>query len=149
MRKRDRWMQEGTTDQRGRSHPPQCTTSREERQIVCMSVMDRSVTSRTIAQLIESITHHSVSTPFTAEWSVHKTSIAWSTLGAEPQTSPPPMYALPYKQPVRHLRGVGASCPSLPSGPHVSRIVQRFVNNQIELLSWPAHSPDLSPIENM
>ncbi|GFU19481.1 transposable element Tcb1 transposase [Trichonephila clavipes] len=27
----DRWMQEGTTDQRGRSHPPQFTTSREDR----------------------------------------------------------------------------------------------------------------------
>ncbi|GFU31756.1 hypothetical protein TNCV_1176291 [Trichonephila clavipes] len=25
------------------------------------------------------------------EWSVRKTSIAWSTLDAEPQTSPPPM----------------------------------------------------------
>ncbi|GFW23871.1 transposable element Tcb1 transposase [Trichonephila clavipes] len=24
-----------------------------------------------------------------------------------------------------------------------------FVNHQIELLPWPAHSPDLSPIENM
>ncbi|GFW08588.1 HTH_38 domain-containing protein [Trichonephila clavipes] len=31
------------------------------------------------------------STPFTAEWSVRKTSIAWSILDAEPQTSPPPM----------------------------------------------------------
>ncbi|GFU73078.1 transposable element Tcb1 transposase [Trichonephila clavipes] len=30
----DRWMQEGTTDRRGRSHPPQCTTSHEDRQIV-------------------------------------------------------------------------------------------------------------------
>ncbi|GFW90962.1 transposable element Tcb1 transposase [Trichonephila clavipes] len=29
MRICDRWMQEGTTDRRGRSHPPQCTTSRE------------------------------------------------------------------------------------------------------------------------
>ncbi|GFV97907.1 transposable element Tcb1 transposase [Trichonephila clavipes] len=29
-------------------------------------------------------------------------------------------------------------------------IVERFfVNHQIELLPWPAHSPDLSPIENM
>ncbi|GFX72297.1 transposable element Tcb1 transposase [Trichonephila clavipes] len=54
-------MQERTTDQRGRSHPPQCTTSREGRQIVRMSVMDRSVTSRTVAQHIESVTHHSVS----------------------------------------------------------------------------------------
>ncbi|GFX15304.1 transposable element Tcb1 transposase [Trichonephila clavipes] len=34
--------------------------------------------------------------------------------------------------------------------PHVSRIVQRFfVNHQIELLPWPARSPNISPIENM
>ncbi|GFX50734.1 transposable element Tcb1 transposase [Trichonephila clavipes] len=36
------------------------------------------------------------------------------------------------------------------TGPHVTRIDQRFfVNHQIELLPWPARSPDLSPIENM
>ncbi|GFU41740.1 transposable element Tcb1 transposase [Trichonephila clavipes] len=57
----DRWMQEDTTDRRGLSHPPQCTTSREERQIVHMAVTDLSVISRTIAQHIESVTHHSVS----------------------------------------------------------------------------------------
>ncbi|GFX45551.1 transposable element Tcb1 transposase [Trichonephila clavipes] len=61
MRICDRWMQEGTMDQRGRSHPLQCTTSREDRQIVRMAVKDHSVTSRTIAQHIESVTHHSVS----------------------------------------------------------------------------------------
>ncbi|GFT76264.1 transposable element Tcb1 transposase [Trichonephila clavipes] len=34
--------------------------------------------------------------------------------------------------------------------PHVAHIVQRFfVNHQIELLLWPARSPDFSPIENM
>ncbi|GFW48255.1 transposable element Tc3 transposase [Trichonephila clavipes] len=34
--------------------------------------------------------------------------------------------------------------------PHVARIVQRFFgNHQIELLPWPARSPDLSPLENM
>ncbi|GFT32246.1 transposable element Tcb1 transposase [Trichonephila clavipes] len=34
--------------------------------------------------------------------------------------------------------------------PDVARIVQTFfVNHQIELLPWPARSPDLSPIENM
>ncbi|GFW71356.1 uncharacterized protein TNCV_537741 [Trichonephila clavipes] len=34
--------------------------------------------------------------------------------------------------------------------PHVARIIQRFlVYHQIELLPWPAHSPNLSPIENM
>ncbi|GFX31132.1 transposable element Tc3 transposase [Trichonephila clavipes] len=34
--------------------------------------------------------------------------------------------------------------------PHMARIFQRFFgNHQIELLPWPARSPDLSPIENM
>ncbi|GFW81577.1 transposable element Tc3 transposase [Trichonephila clavipes] len=34
--------------------------------------------------------------------------------------------------------------------PHVARTAQRFfVYHQIELLPWPARSPDLSPIENM
>ncbi|GFY02769.1 transposable element Tcb1 transposase [Trichonephila clavipes] len=33
---------------------------------------------------------------------------------------------------------------------HMARIVQRFFfNHQIELLHWPARSPNLSPIENM
>ncbi|GFX20050.1 transposable element Tcb1 transposase [Trichonephila clavipes] len=57
----DHWMRDGTTDRRGRSHPPQCTTSREDKQIVHMTVTDRSLTSRTVAQHIESVTHHSVS----------------------------------------------------------------------------------------
>ncbi|GFV77675.1 transposable element Tcb1 transposase [Trichonephila clavipes] len=61
MRICDRWMQEGTTDRRGRSHPPQCATSREDRQIVRMVVTDRSVASRTIPQHIETVMHHSVS----------------------------------------------------------------------------------------
>ncbi|GFX55798.1 transposable element Tcb1 transposase [Trichonephila clavipes] len=63
MRICGRWMQEGTTDRRGRSHPPQCTSSREDRQIVRMAVTDRSVTSRIVAQHIVcvSVTHHSVS----------------------------------------------------------------------------------------
>ncbi|GFU02611.1 transposable element Tcb1 transposase [Trichonephila clavipes] len=61
MRIFDRWMQESTTDRRCRSHPPQCTTSRKDWQIARMAVMDRSVTSRTVAQHIESVTHHSVS----------------------------------------------------------------------------------------
>ena len=58
MRICDRWMQEGTTDRRVRSHPPQCTTSRDDRQM--MTVTNRSVTSRTIAQHIESVTNHPV-----------------------------------------------------------------------------------------
>ncbi|UYV82697.1 hypothetical protein LAZ67_22000593 [Cordylochernes scorpioides] len=57
----DRWMQEGTTDRRVRSHTPQCTTLPAERQIVRIAMTDRSFTSRTLAQHIQSVTHHSVS----------------------------------------------------------------------------------------
>ncbi|GFV91981.1 transposable element Tcb1 transposase [Trichonephila clavipes] len=57
----DRRMQEGTNDRRRQSHTPQCTTSREDRQIVRMAKTDRSVISRNVAQHIESVTHHSVS----------------------------------------------------------------------------------------
>ncbi|GFU51121.1 transposable element Tcb1 transposase [Trichonephila clavipes] len=57
----DRWIQEGTTDRRRRSHPPQCSSSREDRHIVRMAVTDLSFTSRTVAQRIESVAHHSVS----------------------------------------------------------------------------------------
>ncbi|GFV30288.1 transposable element Tcb1 transposase [Trichonephila clavipes] len=61
MRICDRWMQEGTMDRRGLSHLPQCTTSREDRQIIRMAVTNRSVTSRTVEHHIESVTHPSVS----------------------------------------------------------------------------------------
>ncbi|GFX63602.1 transposable element Tcb2 transposase [Trichonephila clavipes] len=67
-----------------------------------------------------------------------------------------------FKHPALHLRGVGASVlPYLQvlatdifqqdnALPHVARIVQRFfVNHQIELLPWPARSPDFLLIENM
>ncbi|GFX66288.1 transposable element Tcb1 transposase [Trichonephila clavipes] len=43
MRICDRWVQEGTTDRRGRSHPPQCTTLREDRRIAHMAVTDTDV----------------------------------------------------------------------------------------------------------
>ncbi|GFX58738.1 uncharacterized protein TNCV_804431 [Trichonephila clavipes] len=68
------------------------------------------------------------------------------------------MHCRYFKQPALHLLGVGDSCPSLPSGlghihislGHVARIVKRFfANRQIELLTWSARYPDLSPVENM
>ncbi|GFX28935.1 transposable element Tcb1 transposase [Trichonephila clavipes] len=56
-----RWMQEETTDRRGRSHPPRCTTHRDDRWIARMAVMDRAAISQTITLQIQSVTHHSVS----------------------------------------------------------------------------------------
>ncbi|GFW15296.1 hypothetical protein TNCV_3740001 [Trichonephila clavipes] len=57
-----------------------------------MAVTDRSVTLRTVAQPIESVTHHSVSAR-TIRCRLQQSGlpIVWSTLDAEPQTSPPPM----------------------------------------------------------
>ncbi|GFW21715.1 transposable element Tcb1 transposase [Trichonephila clavipes] len=95
MRICDRWIQENTKDRRGQSHPPQCTTSREDRQIVRMAVTDRSVTSRTVAQHIESVTHHSVSARTIPRSSQQSGLSARRPLLGLPltqnQTSPPPM----------------------------------------------------------
>ncbi|GFW71810.1 uncharacterized protein TNCV_4658581 [Trichonephila clavipes] len=95
MRICDRWMQEYTTERRGRSYPPQCTTSCEDKQIVRMAVTDQSVTSRTTAKHIESVTlHKCLRLPFDAVYSrviCQQKSIASSTLDAKPQTSPSPM----------------------------------------------------------
>ncbi|GFV62251.1 transposable element Tcb1 transposase [Trichonephila clavipes] len=240
MRICDRWMQEGTTDQRGRLHPPLCTTSREDRQIVCMAVTDRSVISRTIAQHIESVTHHSVSArtlqrrlqhsglsasrpmlglPLTqnhrrlhhqwcderrmwmAEWNEvvftdesrislqhhdgrirvwrHRGERMLNSCVMHHHTGPAPgilvwgdivyhsrtplvlivgilnsqRYISEVSEPVvlPYLQGLATAIFQQDNArPHVARIVQRFfVNPQIELLSWPARSSDLSPIENM
>ncbi|GFU87093.1 transposable element Tcb1 transposase [Trichonephila clavipes] len=121
MRICDRWMQEGTTNRRGRSHPTQCTTSREDRQFVRMVVTNRSVTSRTVAQHIECVTHHSVSVR-TIRRLLQQSGLSARCL----------LLGLPMPQ--NHRRS------------HHQWFV---VNHQIELFPWPARSPDLSPIENM
>ncbi|UYV76648.1 hypothetical protein LAZ67_14001573, partial [Cordylochernes scorpioides] len=240
MRICDQRMQEGTTDRCVRLHPHQCTTSRADRHILRMAVTDRSVTSRTVAQHILSIAHHSVSAR------TIRRRLQQSGLSARR-----PLLRLPLTQNHRCLRrqwcyerrmwtaecyeivfndesrfclqhhdcrtrvwrhhgekmlnscvmhrhtgpapgimvwgGIGYHCrtplvriagtlnsqryisevldpvvlPYLQGLPtaifqqanarsHVERIVQRlFVNRQIELLPWPARSPDLSLIGNM
>ncbi|GFV48435.1 transposable element Tcb1 transposase [Trichonephila clavipes] len=240
MRISDRWMQESTTDRRGRSHPLQYTTSCEDRQIVRIEVTDHSVASRTVAQYIDSVTHHSVSArtirsrlhqsdlsarhpllglPFTqnhrrlhgqwcderrlwaAEWNEvvftdesriclqnHDVRIiVWRHRGERMlnscvmhrHTGPAPgimeWVGIGYHSRTHLLRIAGTlnsqhyisevlEPVDLPyfqglataifqqdnTRPHVARIVQKFfINHQIELLPWPARSPDLSPIENM
>ncbi|GFU33937.1 hypothetical protein TNCV_656111 [Trichonephila clavipes] len=54
-------MQEETTNQCGRSNTPHCATAYDNRRIVRMAVMDNAATSRTIAQQIQSFTHHTES----------------------------------------------------------------------------------------
>ncbi|GFV68953.1 transposable element Tcb2 transposase [Trichonephila clavipes] len=233
-------MQEGTPDRRGRSHPPQCTNSREDRQIVCIAVTDLSVTSRTIAQHIESVMHHSVSArtirrrlqqsglsarcpllglPLTQNhrrlhipwcderriWAAERNEVVftdesriclqnhdgrirvWRHRGERMlnssfmhrHTGPAPgimvwgsiryhshtplvriagtlnsqRYISEVLEPVvlPYIQGLATAIFQQNNAqPHVARIVQRlFVNRQIELLPWLAHSPDLSPIENI
>ncbi|GFS97286.1 transposable element Tcb1 transposase [Trichonephila clavipes] len=208
MRICDRWMEEGTTERRGRSHPPQCTTSREDRQIVRMAVTDCSVTSRTVAQHIESATHHSVSActirrrlqqsglsarrPFlglpltqnhrrlrrqwceermmwVAEWNEvvftdesriclqhhdgrirvwrHREERMLNSCVMHRHTGPAPGImvwdGIGYhsRTPLERITN------TLNSQRYISEVF--FGNHQIELLPWPARSPDLSPIENM
>ncbi|GFW91491.1 transposable element Tc1 transposase [Trichonephila clavipes] len=49
-------------DRRCRSHPPRCIPLRDDRWMVRIAVMERAAKSRTIAQQIQLVTHHSVST---------------------------------------------------------------------------------------
>ncbi|GFV72853.1 transposable element Tcb1 transposase [Trichonephila clavipes] len=172
-------MQEGTTERRDQLHPPQRTTSREDRQIVRMAVTDRSVKSRTIAQHIRSVTHHSVyartirrclqqsglsakrpllSLPLTqnhrrsAANGAMKEGCGWQNVHIA-GTLNSQRYIFEVLEPVvlPYLQGLATAIFQQDNArPHVSSIVQRFsVNHQIELLPWPARSPDLSPIENM
>ncbi|GFV94071.1 transposable element Tcb1 transposase [Trichonephila clavipes] len=209
-------MRESTTDRRDISHPPHCTTSRETRQIVRMTVTNRSIKSRTVSQHIESVTHHSVSArnirrrlqqsgpsarrpllglPLTQNhrrlhhqwcderriWVAECNEVVftdesriclqhhdgrirvwrhreermlnscvmhrhhWSCTGQRYTSEVLEPLVLPY------LQGLATAIFQQDNAwPHVARIVQRFfVNHQIKMLPWPAHSPDLLPIENM
>ncbi|GFT79099.1 transposable element Tcb1 transposase [Trichonephila clavipes] len=48
------WIQAETTNQRVPSYPPRCTTARDDRRIVRMTVTDRAATSRSTEQQIQS-----------------------------------------------------------------------------------------------
>ncbi|GFV14118.1 transposable element Tcb1 transposase [Trichonephila clavipes] len=174
MRICDRWMQEDKTDRRGRSHPPQCTTSREERQIVRMAVMDRSVTSRTVAQHFEYVTYHLVFARTSLRGErilnscvMHRHTgpapgiVVWGGIGYHSRnplvrnagTLNSQRYISEVLEPVvlPYLQGLDTAIFQQDNAlPHVARIFQGFfVNHQIESLPWPARSPVLSPIENM
>ncbi|GFW93285.1 hypothetical protein TNCV_2604031 [Trichonephila clavipes] len=84
------WMQEEAMDRRGRLHPPRCTNGHDNRRIVCMTVMDRAALSRTVAQQIQSVTHHWVSSS-TIQHRLHQASIVSFTLDWKPQAFAPPM----------------------------------------------------------
>ncbi|GFW64285.1 transposable element Tcb1 transposase [Trichonephila clavipes] len=75
----------------------------------------------------------------------------WISLSPSPST-----YCWFFKQLALHIQGVSQlsflTFRAWPQ-PYFNRIMRDHawfsVNHQIELLPWPAHSSDLSPIENM
>ncbi|GFV36818.1 transposable element Tcb1 transposase [Trichonephila clavipes] len=131
MRICDRWMQEGTTDQPGRSHTPQCTTSREDcniaaewNEVVCTDE------SRICLQ------HHDGRIRV---WR-HRGEMMLNSCVMHRHTGPAPCISV--------WGGIGYH-----SRTPLVRIAdtlncQRYIS-EIELLPWATHSPDFSPIENM
>ncbi|GFW08953.1 nuclear distribution protein nudE homolog 1-A [Trichonephila clavipes] len=173
MRICDPWMQEGTTDRRGRSHPPQCSTSRGDRQIVHMAVTDRSHSGlsarRPLFGLLLTQNHRRLCHQWwderrmwAAEWNEvvftdesriclqhHDGQIrVWRHRGERMLNS---CIMHRHTGPAPGIMGLATAIFQQDNvRPHVARIVQRFfVNHQIELLPFPARSPDLSAIENM
>ncbi|GFU83571.1 transposable element Tcb1 transposase [Trichonephila clavipes] len=144
MRICDRWMQEGTTDQRGRSHPPQCTTSPEW-----------SVRKSSIACGLPLTQNHR---RLHRQWCDERS--MWFAEWNEVVINDESRICLQHHDGrIRVWRHCGepgimglatAIFQQDNARPHVAHIVQGFfVNHQIELLPWPALSPDLSSIENM
>ncbi|GFW43751.1 transposable element Tcb2 transposase [Trichonephila clavipes] len=204
----DRWMQERTTEGRGRSHPPQCTTSLSARTIRCRLQQSGLSARRPLLGLSLTQNHRRLCRQWcderriwAAEWNEvvftdeshiclqHHDGwirvwrhcgermlnscvmhchigpapgiMVWGGIGYHSRTSlvriagilNSQRYISEVLEPVvlPYLQGLATAIFQQDNAqPHVARIVQRFVvNHQIELLPWPARSPDLSPIENM
>ncbi|GFX98291.1 transposable element Tc3 transposase [Trichonephila clavipes] len=179
MRICDGWMAEGTMDRCGRSHPPQCTDNPrrlrrqwcDERRMwvakwnevvftdesrICLQhhdgrirvwrhrgerilnscVMHRHTGPESVIMVWGGIGYHSCTPLVRIVGTLNSQRYISEVLETD---------VLPY------LQGSATAIFQQDNArPHVARIVQRFfVNHQIELLPWPARSPDLSPIENM
>ncbi|GFX32812.1 transposable element Tcb1 transposase [Trichonephila clavipes] len=160
MRICDRWMQKGTTDRRGRSHPLQCTTSLSARTIRRRLQQSGLSARRLLLGLPLTQNHRRLRRQWCDErrmWAAELNEViftdesriclqhhvgrirVWRHRGERMLNSS-----------VLHRGLVAAIFQQDNARLHVARIVQRFfVNHQIELLPWRACSPDLSPIENM
>ncbi|GFS92529.1 transposable element Tcb1 transposase [Trichonephila clavipes] len=180
MRICDRWRQEGTTDRRGRSHPPQCTTSLSARTIRRRLQQSGLSTRRPLLGLPLTQNHRRLHRQWceerriwAAEWNEvvftdesriclqhhygrirvwrHRGERMLNSCIMHRHTGPAPGVMVLEPVVLPYLQGLATAILQQDNArPHVARIVQRFfVNYQIELLPWPARSPDLSPIENM
>ncbi|GFY18481.1 transposable element Tcb1 transposase [Trichonephila clavipes] len=152
-------MQEGTTDRRGRSHPPQCNTSQQWSVLktsIAWSTLDAKPqsSSTTNGVMKEGCGRHNGMrlSLLTSHASFYNTTMvgfeSGNTVGKMMLNS---FVMHHHTGPAPGIMGLATDIFQQDNArPYVARIVQRFfVNHQIELLPWPARSPDLSPIENM
>ncbi|GFU76085.1 transposable element Tcb1 transposase [Trichonephila clavipes] len=172
----DCWMQEGTMDQRGRSHPPQCTTSLSARTIRRRLQQSGLPARRPLLGLPLTQNHRRLCHQWCDErrmWAVEWNEVVFTddsriclqhhdgwirvwrhrgeirivgTLNSQ-------HYISEVLEPVvlPYFQGLATAIFQQDNErPHVTRIVQRFfVNQQIELLPWLARFPNLSPIVNI
>ncbi|GFX03402.1 transposable element Tcb1 transposase [Trichonephila clavipes] len=167
MRICDRWMQEGTTDRRGRSHPLHQSGLSARRPLLGLPLTQNH--RRLHRQWCDE------RRMWVAEWNEvvlnddsriglehHDGQIRVWRYGREMMLNSCVMHRHTGHAPgimvwggiVYHSRTPLSLTKAIfqkdNAQPHVARIIQRFfVNHQIKLLPWPARSPDLSPIENM
>ncbi|GFW63260.1 transposable element Tcb1 transposase [Trichonephila clavipes] len=170
-------MQEGTTDRRAQSHPPQCTTSPEDRRIVRMVCL-RVPLDALYSRVVHSTRRPLLALPFTQnhrrlrrQWCDDERRM-WAAEWNEVVFADESLICQQHHDGVwrhREERMLNSCVMHRHTGPapsimglvtaifqqdnapsHMARIVQRFfVNHQIEFLPSPARSTDLSPIENM
>ncbi|GFW62276.1 transposable element Tcb1 transposase [Trichonephila clavipes] len=155
MRICDFCMQDGTTDQRSRSHPPPCTTSREDRRpfLGLPLTQDHRRLRRQWCDERRMWVAEWNEVVFTDESRIclqhHDGQIRVWRHRRERMLNSCVMH--------RHTDSVSGIMVWSGIGYHsrtpLVRIAgtlnsQRYIS-EIELLPWPAHSPDLSPIENM
>ncbi|GFX16317.1 uncharacterized protein TNCV_4705681 [Trichonephila clavipes] len=82
----NRWAQDGNTERRTASQRPPITSSREDRHVTCMALMDRAATSRALSQELGSFARPSVctnsSTTLAAARALSSETMAVATLDA-------------------------------------------------------------------
>ncbi|GFX42500.1 transposable element Tcb1 transposase [Trichonephila clavipes] len=139
MRICGRWMQEGTTDRRGRSHPPHCTTSLSARTIR-RRLQQSGLSSRGPLLGLSLTQNHRC---LRHQWCNERR--MWAAEWNEVVFTDESRICLQHHDgQIRVWRHHGEWM--------LNRCVMHHRTGpvpEIELLTWPARSPDLSPIENM
>ncbi|GFW28042.1 transposable element Tc1 transposase [Trichonephila clavipes] len=155
----DRWMQKGTTERRSRSHPPQCTTSLSAHTIRRRLQQSGLSARRPLLGLRKTQKHRRLHRQWCDErrmWVAEWNEVVFTDESRICLQHHDGRIRVWRHREERMLNSCVMHHHTHPAPgimdnarPYVARIVQRFfVNHQIELLPWPARSPDLSPIEN-